>query len=112
MKTGRLRHQVTIQRDANHGVVSASGAQQAESWTDVAVRPANVIPLNGRERFTASQVQPEVTHRVEMRFDPDVQTKPVYRIVYDDRPFQIESVINVDERGRELHCLCKEVVTA
>ena len=110
MKTGRLRHQVTIQRDANHGVPDASGGQQAEDWQSITVRPANVIPLTGRERFTAQQVVPDVTHRVEMRFDPEVQTKPVYRLLYANRPLQIESAINVDERSRELHLMCKEVV--
>lgn len=114
MKTGRLRHQVTIQRDANHGSVNASGAQKAEDWQLVGNGPraATVIPLVGNELYRAQQVTPEVTHRVEMRFDPDVQTKPVYRMVYGTRSLQIEAVINVDERSRELHCFCKEVVTA
>ncbi len=110
MKPGRLRHRVIIERDENHGVPDRSGGQQAESWVAVGTRPANVIPLTGRERFSNQQVTAEETHHVEMRYDPDLQTKPVYRLRFGSRPLQIESIINIEERNRELLVKCKEMV--
>ena len=110
MKCGALRHRVQIQVDELHGVMTAGGGPQEPRWVTLGARFANVVPLSGRERFTAQQVQSDVTHRVEMHYDPTLQARPVHRLLFNDRPFEIESVINVGELGRETHVMCKEAV--
>lgn len=110
MNSGKLRHRVQIQYDENHGVVDSQGGPQAASWVTLGTRWANVLPLTSRERFTARQVQSDVTHKVEMHYDPTLATKPVYRLLYKSRALEIDSVVNVDERNRELHLMCKEVL--
>lgn len=90
--------------------MSAGGGPQEPSWVTLGTRFANVVPLSGRERFTAQQVQSDVTHRVEMHYDPTLQTKPVHRLLFGSRALEIDSVVNVDERNRDVHVMCKEVV--
>ncbi len=111
MQSGQLRHRVQIQYDENHGTPESDGGPQTASWVTLGTRWANVLPLSGRERFTAKQVQSDVTHKVEMHYDPTVATKPVYRLLYGDRVLEIDSVVNVDERNRKTLLMVKEVVT-
>lgn len=110
MTAGKLRHRVQIQRDERHGVPSNAGGPQDPLWVTVGARYANVVPLSGRERFTADQVQADVSHRVEMHYDPTIGIRPAWRLLYGARPLEIESTVNVGERNRELHLMCKEVV--
>jgi SPP1 family predicted phage head-tail adaptor len=66
-----------------------------------------VEPLQGRELWTAKQVVAEVTHRIRFRHLSGVV--PTQRVVFGSRTFEILSVINPEERNRELELLCKEV---
>lgn len=108
MQAGKLRHLVTILQTiegANNGYDSSS----AESdWKRV---PCSIEPLKGRELFNARQVQPDVTHKVGMRFLAGLT--PKHRIKYErggvTRFFDILAVMNVDERFREHQLMCKEV---
>lgn len=102
---GKLRHRVTLQElvktdDGYGGIV--------ETWQDVATVWAAIEPLRGNERYTAQQVQSELTHKVTIRYRAGI--KPQMRILYGNRVFDIEAVIDVDERHRWLELLCSEVV--
>lgn len=100
MRAGQLRHRVTIQRpteDINGG---------ATTWSDVETVWASIAPIAGREYFAAQQVQSDVTHRVRMRYGPTVTTKD--RLTFGVRHFDIRTVLNRDERNRELELLCIE----
>jgi SPP1 family predicted phage head-tail adaptor len=106
VRTGDLRHQVILQsktegRDAVGGVV--------EAWSDVATVWASVEPLDGKEFFAAERVNADATTRIRMRYRAGVT--PVMRAVYGARIFDIQNVINVDERNRELRLMVREVVT-
>lgn len=102
---GKLRHRVTLQElvktdDGYGGIV--------ETWQDVATVWAAIEPLRGNERYTAQQVQSELSHKVTIRYRAGI--KPQMRILYGNRVFDIEAVIDVDERHRWLELLCSEVV--
>lgn len=103
MRAGRLRHRVTIQE--NVGSENNFG-ETVDDWQAVTTRWAAVDPLRGRERFEAQQISAEVSHRVTMRYFADLT--PTMRLVYDGRVLEIEAVIDVEERGRELELLCRE----
>jgi SPP1 family predicted phage head-tail adaptor len=103
---GKLRHRVTIQNkvtlpDGYGGVTS--------TWQDVATVWASVEPLNGRELYAAQQVKAELTHRITMRYLAGV--KPEMRVLFGNRTFAIEAVIDPEERRKVLQLLCAEVVT-
>ena len=102
---GRLDKRVTLQsatsaRDG-HG-------QPIATWTTVATVWAAVEPIRGREYFSAQQVSAETTHRVTIRWRSGVS--PQWRVVFGDRTFRIESVINPRERNERLELMCVEVL--
>lgn len=105
MNISKLRHRVTIQNkvtlpDGYGGVTS--------TWQDVATVWASVEPLNGRELYAAQQVKAELSHRVRIRYMSGI--KPEMRIAFDNRTFEIEAIIDPEERHESLELLCSEVV--
>ncbi len=105
MKIGHLRHRVTIQK--KH-ITTDVLKQQKETWADIATVWASVEPLSGREYFAARQTNTDVTVKVIMRYRPGVSTD--MRIIFNDRVFEIISVINHHERCRILVLMCREVL--
>lgn len=104
MKIGELRHRITIQQLSR--IPDDMGGYE-EQWQDVVSLWAKIEPLRGRERFVAQQAQSEVTHRVITRYYSGI--KPQMRVVYGSRSFDIEAVINVDEKNEWLELQCVEV---
>lgn len=107
MRAGKLRQrlmvdQATVTRDALGAPVY--------TWNKVGERWAGLEPLSGREFFSAQQLQSDVTHRVTIRYDHDLDPM-YYRFRYQGRIFNIDSVLNIDERNREMQCMCREEIT-
>ncbi|MBX3571295.1 MAG: phage head closure protein [Mesorhizobium sp.] len=63
-------------------------------------------PIVVRERFGADQTLEEVTHRVTIRYRPDVASG--MRFVMGDRVLSILTVHDSDETGRYLICRTRE----
>ncbi|HMU15816.1 MAG TPA: phage head closure protein [Thauera aminoaromatica] len=107
---GRLRHRIRLQRR-----VESQGptGEVTWSWTDVAEVWASIEPIAGREYFAAAQVQSEVTTRIRLRHRPDLTAK--LRVVFVSEPgspglvhvYDVLSVINWQERDREVHLMCR-----
>lgn len=113
MRAGKLRHRLELQ--ANSQAVDAYGdprpsRNNAASWTTEATVWGEVRPLVGREAVEASRVVAELTHWVFIRYRAGVT--PQKRIKWGSRIFNILSVANVEERGRELQIMCKEVLSS
>lgn len=127
MRAGKFRHRITFQKpvtaknDYNEDVITYQGIGSV--W-------ASVQPLSGREYFAAQQAQAAVTHRVTARYHrgfveswkwlspamPAAEsitpvTSPRMRIVFKGRVFNVQNVIDVDERHRELQFMCVEEVS-
>ena len=107
MQAGELRHRVTIQ-----AIVASTGdnmgGQTVSRYDDVMTVWAGIDPPKGREYFGAGQTQSETVTRVRIRYRPDITT--VNRIKFGStRYFDINAVINPDERNRELILMCIEV---
>jgi SPP1 family predicted phage head-tail adaptor len=106
MQAGRLRHRLVFEtpattEDTFGEVVDAPYAAVATVW-------GSVEPLSGREQLWAQQVQAEITHKVRVRYSNLVT--PECRIRFGTRYFNILSIINREERNRELEIMCKELV--
>ncbi|WP_139121850.1 phage head closure protein, partial [Piscirickettsia litoralis] len=67
-------------------------------------------PDAGRELFSAHQFYSEITHTVTLRYTPGIT--PAMRVYFEGRYFEILSVINRDERNRELILACREWINA
>lgn len=105
MRAGQLRHKVTIQQASQS---LDSSRQPVNAWVKVAEVWCAVEPLSGRELMNAQQQQPDVTHRVRLRHRDDVT--PKMRVLHGSRELYIESILNIDERDREQHLMCRERV--
>jgi len=106
MRAGELRHRVTVQEE--QGITRNQKGELVPDWVDITTVWAAVEPLKGREYFDAEQVQAEVTTRIRMRYHAGVT--PEMRIIYGTKEFDILSAINIEEKDRELHLMCKESV--
>jgi SPP1 family predicted phage head-tail adaptor len=104
MKSGKLRHIITIQQPA----LAADGVgEPVPTWGTFAANIyAQITPLNGAERIQGNQINATVTHNVRTRYMPGVT--PKMRILYGSRTLQITNVQNIDERDRELELACVE----
>lgn len=78
------------------------------SWSEFAAAWAAIVPLSGSEYLRAQQMQSTSSHRIRTEFVAGVN--PRMRIVYGARVFNVQSVVNVEERNRELEWMCTEVV--
>jgi SPP1 family predicted phage head-tail adaptor len=100
-------HTVTLQRQAT--TVDATG-QQARTWTNVFTSFASIEPVRGREYFQASGEKADITHDIRMRARTDKPIVPRDRVQFGSRYFDIKSIADVGERGREWQLMCIEVL--
>lgn len=106
MRAGKLRHSITIQQQST---TQDSYGQQVETWTNVATVWASVEPLRGKEYFESKQEKAEVTTKITMRYRDGIL--PKMRVVFGSKTYDIQDVINLEERDRELHLMCLELVS-
>jgi len=111
MRAGRLRHRVVLEERTG----SANAYNELpDTWATVATLPAAVEPLGGREFFASQQVQGNVSHRITLRYLAGVTIK--HRVRWPDpatgadRIFDINAVIDRDERHRAIELMCTEHV--
>ena len=103
MKAGELRHRITIQQKT---VTQDTAGVITETWADLVTVWAAIEPLTGREKFLAQQVYTDMTTRVRIRYRSGID--PAMRLKYNSRIFEINVVVNPEERNRELELLCTE----
>lgn len=105
MRAGKLRHRISIQRVIE--TQESSYNEPTGQWVLFAEVSASIVPLSGRELIRAKQVELETDTEITIRYLDGLS--PKMRIVYRDRVFEILSIINTEERNRELRLLCSEV---
>lgn len=103
MRAGKLRHTITIEQNTP---TQNSYGEPVDAWSTFATVRAQVEPISGREYFDAQKVDADVDYRVRIRYLSGVTNE--MRIVYGSKQLDIESVLNIGERDREIHIMCKE----
>lgn len=104
MRSGNLKHKVVIQ---SYSETQNAYGEVVKGWSDYKEAYASILPLSAKEYFKAG-THAEVSHKIEMRFVDGV--KPKMRVLYGERVFAIESVINVREASKTLQLICTERV--
>lgn len=103
VRAGELRKRFTVQRadqaQSGTGDITLSWVNESRLW-------GGINPLAGSESITAEQRVADVTHEVTVRYTESLA--PDRRLVLGSRIFEIVSVLNVDERNREMTLSCKE----
>lgn len=107
MKAGSLRHRVTIQSKDDSQSQDAYGSE-APTYTNWATVWAEIEPLTGREFLAAKQITAEVTTRIKIRYRSGIL--PEWRVMFGSIYYDILSVIHKEEREREIHLMCQEIL--
>ena len=102
---GELRHPVVLAK--RPAATDEGGGATKYPYTAVKTVWAAIMPLNSSEVVRAAQEGIEISHRILIRYDPDIaQYMPFdvgdWRIEYGTRKFAIKGCVNVNERNRIL----------
>jgi SPP1 family predicted phage head-tail adaptor len=112
VRSGEYRHRIQFQtltntQDGTTGAIT-------RVWTNSFMAWANIEPLNGRELLAAAAVQSTVSHSISVRWRTEFAVDAaadVMRIIYKTRVFNINTIMNEDERNRSVTLLVEEGLT-
>jgi SPP1 family predicted phage head-tail adaptor len=105
MQIGRLRHRIILEESR---ITRDSFGAEIFEWVQVSEIWADVTPLSGKEFVAFKQINAEISSKVTLRYQSGIDTK--MRVLFNDRIFEILSIINQDEKNIALVLMCKEVV--
>lgn len=71
---------------------------------------AEVKPVGGSEGESSRQVQGVVSHEIRMRWHPHLNISPAWSAEFKARRLEFVSVVNVDERNKEVLIAAREMV--
>lgn len=106
MNPGKLNKRITLQQYVE--TLDKYDTPVGGDWQDVATVWAAVEPIRGREYVLLQNTQSELTTRIRIRYRPGIETS--MRVLYGGRVFDIQSVIDPEERHVELQLMCVEKV--
>jgi SPP1 family predicted phage head-tail adaptor len=105
MGIGKFRHFITLQ---GQGTTRDSGGGISSGFSTIASVYANVVPKSGKEIYKRGKLVGSVTHEITIRYRTDITNAS--RISFNNKLFNIRSIINIDERDRYLKLMCEEGV--
>ena len=106
MKSGSLRHTISIQVESTEP--DGMGGEII-TWADIsgmAAVPAAIWPLSSKESLDAMKLELQVTHKIRIRYRSGITAKN--RIKFGTRYFNIISLLNYEERNKQLDMLALE----
>lgn len=104
MRSRYLRQKIRIQSATE---TQDSFGAISTTWSTFADVYADIMPIRGNEFFIVHQEKSQATIKFTIRYLSGLTTK--HRILYDSRVFDIESIINIKERNREMILMCREL---
>ena len=103
MRVGRLRHLITLQTLQSvrneYGEVEKGYADLAKVW-------ASIEPISANEKYLRNQENMQITHKIEIRFLKSIGV--TMQILFNERKFEVKSVINPLEKNEKLILLATE----
>lgn len=94
INSGQMRERVTIQRPVD----SQSPMGEATlTWEDIATVWASVYNVNARDYFAAQQAGAIVTHKIRIRFLPELNQQ--CRVIWRGRVMEISSYMERENRA-------------
>ena len=102
MNVGKMRHVFNILQPGSR---AADGGQGTPTAFASNVR-GEIKSLTGSELYKTQAIVENATHLIKMRYLPGVNNSMT--IAFGTRTFDIQLVMNPDERTREINMLCVE----
>lgn len=96
---------LTVWQDALGSELAGEPATTPEEVCEVW---GEIVPLAGNEYLRAQQMESTSSHQIRTEYFSDAN--PRMRLKHGARTFEVQSVVNVEERNRELEWMCTEVV--
>lgn len=110
MQAGKLNKRLTLERYAE--TKQANYGEIVETWTRAYELWGQVEPLSGSERFTAQQVIPTASLKVTFRWRHGIKERDRFKLKQRQgatRIFEINALMDMDERHRVGEAICTEV---
>lgn len=105
MKAGERRHYIIIEQVSES---ADARNEMTQTWSEYANAWAEIKPVRGREYFQAHAENVAADTRIILPYIAGITSK--MRVRFGSRIYDIETVINIDERNRELNLMCVERV--
>lgn len=96
IRISRLRHRIELQTNTP---VQTTDGSNVDDWTTVAKVWAEFLESRGREYLAAQEAHSELSAKFIIRYRPDV--RPEWRIVFQERTFNIVNVADLKGRRRK-----------
>ena len=103
MRSGELNKRIELQIPTR----SQSSGEWIDTYTTQATIWGAIEPLSGNRLFLAQQANSQIQGVIRIRYRKDVT--PKMRVKYNNRYFQIISIINKDESNKELQLWYREI---
>jgi SPP1 family predicted phage head-tail adaptor len=103
MQAGKLRHRVIIK---NFTTAADTMGQPINTFATLATVWARVTPKSGSEFVNEGASKIQKVYEVTIRYTGDINE--TYKIEYDSKDLNIQSIIDIDERNRTMKLLCIE----
>lgn len=107
LRAGKLRHRIQIV--APTGGQDTFGGVPPGNWQTVKTTWAEIDGVSARDNLAAGQFISISTHRIVVRFDPNISINAGQQIWFKRRTFQIQGVVNPDERNKMLYLYVLEI---
>ena len=104
LNIGQLRHRLEL-----HSASSAQNdfGESIDTWSSYTTVWGKVAPMKGEELFHAQQTNATVTHKILIRYNSNVIAE--HRVIFGSRTFEINAVLDPEERNEMLFLHCTEV---
>lgn len=106
MRSGKLRHYADLQSPTasagTMGGLALTFAHDSYSW-------ARIEPQAGSEATNAGGTRSRNPVLITIRYHSTV--KPTWRVVLGSKTYEVNAIVNMDERNREMQLHCTEVPT-
>lgn len=102
INSGRLRNKIDIY---GKKTITTSIGSDKEVWQKIKTVYAEIRPLRGKEYLESVQLEHSISYKITIRYTKIDETN---YIKYDNRYFNIESVIDVENRHRDIELMCSE----
>ena len=106
MRIGPLRHRVVIQSET---ATQDTYGGEVLTWSTVATVWAAVEPLTGREFLEGRGLEASVDTRIRVRYRSGLG--PTMRVTWGTHTYDILAVLELKHEHREIHLMCREIVT-
>ena len=103
IQAGLLNKRITIQQQTK---VSDSMGGFTITWSDVATVWAAIWPVSANEQTQAQSTAMVISHRIRIRYRSVIRAS--WRVQFDNRYFNIVSIVNPNEANEYLDLMVKE----